>query len=100
MTIQVKNKPAQVKRVLGVATRRAGASELAGNAAGKAVILPKISAEEMDRRREMVRQADASNRLEGQIRDPASDPIFETYIRGDIEVTDMVPLFKAQLARR
>ena len=90
MTVQVKTKPAQVKRV----------SALAGGAAGKGAPRPKISADEMERRREIVRQADASNRLEGQFRDSASNTIFEAYVCGDIEVTDMVPLFKAQLGLR
>jgi hypothetical protein len=55
-----------------------------------------ISATEMERRRMIVRQADANNRLEGIYREPATDAVVEAFIRGDIEVTDMVPLFKAQ----
>jgi hypothetical protein len=57
----------------------------------------RITEAEMERRREAVRQADADNRLEGIYRDPDSDAIFEAFIRGEIEVTDMVPLLKARL---
>jgi hypothetical protein len=57
----------------------------------------RISAEEITRRREAVRQADADNRIEGIFRDPASDEIFEAFIRGDIELTDLVPRLKAGL---
>ncbi len=64
------------------------------------VIAPKkpkvaISAEEMERRREIVRQADASNRIEGQARASDTDPVFDAYVRGEIEVTDIVPRLKA-----
>jgi hypothetical protein len=55
-----------------------------------------ISLAEMERRRKIVRQADADNRIEGIFRDSASDEIFDAFIRGDIEVTEMVPLLKAQ----
>jgi U3 small nucleolar ribonucleoprotein component len=55
-----------------------------------------MSATEMERRRRIVRQADANNRLEGICREPATDAVVEAFIRGNIEVTDMVPLFKAQ----
>jgi hypothetical protein len=41
--------------------------------------------------------ADAENRLEGISRVPESDEVFEAYIRGDIEVTEMVPRLKARL---
>jgi hypothetical protein len=57
----------------------------------------RISAEESARRREIVRRADAHNRIEGIARDPASDPVFEAFVRGDIEVTEIVPRLKAQL---
>ena len=56
----------------------------------------KISAAEMARRRKFVRQADATNRLEGIYRDPASDAVFDAYVRGDIEATDIAPRLKAQ----
>ena len=60
----------------------------------------RISAEEVARRREALRQADASNRIEGIFRDPESDAVFEAHIRGDIDVTEIVPRLKAQLGIR
>jgi U3 small nucleolar ribonucleoprotein component len=56
---------------------------------------PEISAQEMERRREVVRRADAQNRIEGQFRGPETDDIVEAFIRGDIEVTDMAAQFEA-----
>lgn len=61
---------------------------------------PKISATEVERRRKIVRQADANNRLEGVYRDPATDEIFDAYVRGDIAATEMIPLLKAKPAPR
>ena len=58
---------------------------------------PAITAEEVARRRKAVEQADANNRIEGIFRDPASDEIFEAFIRGDIELDDLVPRLKAGL---
>jgi hypothetical protein len=55
----------------------------------------KISVEEMERRREALRQADASNRIEGLKRGPETDSIFDAYIHGEIEATDMIPRLKA-----
>jgi hypothetical protein len=66
----------------------------------KAKTKPALSDAEMARRREIVRIGDAENRLEGIFRDPESDAIFEAYIRGEIEVTDIVPRLKAQLGLR
>lgn len=60
----------------------------------------KISAEEVARRREFVRQAHANNRIEGIEHDPATDVIFDAYVRGEIEVTEMIPRLKAQLGIR
>jgi len=59
-----------------------------------------ISAEEVARRREALRQADASNRIEGIFRDAESDAVFEAHIRGEIDVTEIVPRLKAQLGIR
>jgi len=56
---------------------------------------PKISAEEMARRREHVRMADANNRLEGIFRDSESDAVFDAYIRGEIEATEIVSRLSA-----
>jgi hypothetical protein len=58
---------------------------------------PTITAEEIARRREFVRQAHANNRIEGIEHDPATDPIFDAYVRGEIEATEMIPRLKAQL---
>ncbi len=54
-----------------------------------------ISAEEMARRREALRQADANNRLEGVFREPATDEIFDAHIRGDISTSEMMARLKA-----
>jgi hypothetical protein len=56
---------------------------------------PKISAGEMERRRRALRQADASNRLEGQFRSSASASVFEAYIQGEIEMDEVLPRLKA-----
>jgi Antitoxin VbhA len=56
---------------------------------------PKITPEEMDRRREALRQADASNRIEGVFRAPETDAIFEAFIRGEIEADEIRHLLKA-----
>jgi hypothetical protein len=54
-----------------------------------------VSDTEMERRRKALRQADASNRIEGQFRGPKSAPIFEAFIRGDIELDEVLPRLKA-----
>jgi|HubBroStandDraft_6_1064221.scaffolds.fasta_scaffold211841_3 hypothetical protein len=59
----------------------------------------KISAEEMERRREALRQADASNRIEGLFRNPATTPIYEEFIRGEIELHDVWPRVQALQSR-
>ena len=56
---------------------------------------PKISAAEMERRREALRQADAHNRIEGQFPTPQSTAIFEAFIRGDIERDQIIPRLNA-----
>ncbi len=63
-------------------------------------VTPKISAAEVERRRKIVRQADANNRLEGVYRDPATDEIFDAYVRGDIAAAEMIPLLKAKSVAR
>lgn len=55
----------------------------------------KISATEMHRRREAVRWADSHNRLEGQFPTAESDEIFQAFIRGDIEQSDILPRLHA-----
>ncbi len=49
----------------------------------------KISATEMERRRKIVRQAHANNRIEGIYRDAASNEAVEAYVCGDIDVMEM-----------
>jgi Antitoxin VbhA len=61
---------------------------------------PRISAEESERRRQVLRRADAHNRIEGICRDPATDAVFEAFVRGEIAVTDIVPRLKAHLSLR
>ena len=46
---------------------------------------PKISAAEMERRRDAVRYAVSHNRIEGQFMSPQSTAIFEAYVRGEID---------------
>jgi len=60
---------------------------------------PKITPEEMERRREAVRQADANNRIEGIFPDPDpdADAIVEAFIRGEIEAAELVPRLKRHL---
>lgn len=54
----------------------------------------KISASEMERRRQALRQADASHRIEGQFRSSESAPIFEAFIHGEIELDEVLPRLK------
>ncbi len=56
---------------------------------------PKISDAEMQRRREIVAYADAHNRIEGLQRSEKGSEVFDAFIRGDIELTDMIPRLKA-----
>lgn len=56
---------------------------------------PKISAAEMERRREALRRADAHNRIEGQFPSPEGTEIFEAFIRGDIERHEILPRLNA-----
>ncbi len=60
-------------------------------------VKPKISVQEMEDRRKGIRLARDDSRLEGMKRGPESDVIFDAYIRGEIEVTDIVPRLKAQI---
>ena len=63
-------------------------------------VRPRISAAERKRRKEVVRKADAHNRIEGLVRTPETDVIFEGYVRGEIEASELVPRIKAQLGLR
>jgi hypothetical protein len=54
----------------------------------------KITAKDRQRRSEIVRQAEANNRIEGISSGPESKAVFESYVNGEIEVTDLVPRLK------
>ena len=56
---------------------------------------PKISAAEMQIRLEAVQQAAANNRIEGQFSSPEVDAIFDAFIAGDIEFSDLLPMIRA-----
>jgi hypothetical protein len=71
----------------------------AGDVAPAAKTAP-LGTEEITRRREALRQADAHNRIEGMVRDPKSDAVFEAHIHGEIDVSEIVPRLKAQLGDR
>lgn len=53
-----------------------------------------ISVEEMKHRRKIVEEAHHNNLLSGITRDQTTDPIFEAFIRGDIEVADIGRILK------
>jgi hypothetical protein len=56
---------------------------------------PRISAEEMKRRREAISWADAHNRIEGLVRSPETDLIYDAFVRGEIELEEILPRLKA-----
>jgi hypothetical protein len=56
---------------------------------------PSMSAAEMHRRREVILQAEANTRLAGQSCSPEAEAIFEAFVRGEIEVTDILPRLQA-----
>ena len=56
-----------------------------------------MTAEEIARRREALRQADACNRIEGIPHNPATDPIFEAWVLGEIGDEQMIAAIKAFL---
>jgi len=56
--------------------------------------VPSLDPAEVERRRVAVRAADASNRLEGVFRDPATDEIVESFVRGDIELHELLPMLR------
>jgi hypothetical protein len=55
---------------------------------------PTISSEEAERRRTHVRIAIAENRLEGIQTSAETQAVFDAYIRGEIEASDLVNVFK------
>jgi hypothetical protein len=56
---------------------------------------PALTPEEIHRRREAYRQALACDRIEGIAHDPASDPIFEAWIVGEIDSDEAIARIKA-----
>jgi hypothetical protein len=70
---------------------RAFLEEIAVRRAGT----PPIPPEEVDRRREIVDEAHHNNLMAGIERDQATDPIYEAFIRGDIDVTDLLPAIRS-----
>lgn len=58
---------------------------------------PRISAEEVERRRRAVQAAAHSSDMEGVRRDPRTDDVFEAFVRGDIDMPDMIPMIKKAL---
>ena len=50
---------------------------------------PKISAAEIERRREAVRYAVSHNRIEGQFLDPEGTALFDAFVRGDIDKPEL-----------
>ena len=54
----------------------------------------KLSAAEINRRREAVSEAAANARLEGQISSLESEAIFDRYIQGELEIGDVLGLLK------
>ena len=55
----------------------------------------KLSSTEEEKRREIVRQADAQNRIEGIFRGVETKEIVDAFVRGEIEVTGMFDRYKA-----
>ncbi|MBD2745958.1 hypothetical protein IC232_04515 [Microvirga sp. BT688] len=58
---------------------------------------PKITPEEMERRRRAVEHAAHDSAMEGVRRDPRTDHVFDAFVRGDIEISDMIPMIKKAL---
>jgi hypothetical protein len=56
---------------------------------------PAFTPAEIQRRREAYRQALACDRIEGFAHDPATDPIFEAWIVGEIDIDDVIARIKA-----
>jgi hypothetical protein len=57
-------------------------------------IKAKLSAAEIDRRREAVSQAATNARLEGRFSSADSQAIFDRYIQGELEIGDVIGLLK------
>lgn len=55
----------------------------------------RVSEDEMMRRREAIRWADAHNRIEGLVRSPETDSIYESFVHGEIEFDEILPRLRA-----
>ena len=55
----------------------------------------KISAVEIQRRREGLRHAKAHSRIEGQYPSPEGEAIFEAFVRGEIQCDEILPRLHA-----
>ena len=60
----------------------------------------RIPAAEMERRREVLRRADAHGRIEGLYRTPESQETYDAFVRGEIEIDEILPRIKALHTRR
>lgn len=60
----------------------------------------RISAEEIERRREIIRCSEHENLLEGIPPNPQAAPIFEAYIQGEIELRDIPARLQAIIPSR
>lgn len=58
---------------------------------------PKITAEESARRRCDLDLARHNSLMEGASSDPGTDPIFEAYVEGELELSELLPLIKKAL---
>jgi hypothetical protein len=76
---------------IGVERVRAFLKEIALRKAGA----PPASPEEVERRRKIVEAAHHNNLMAGIERDPTTDPIYEAFIRGDIDITDILPAIRS-----
>ena len=56
---------------------------------------PQISAAEMERRRDALRYAVSHNRIEGQFLDPESAAVFDAFVRGEIDKSEIRPRLNA-----
>jgi hypothetical protein len=59
----------------------------------------RISVEEMERRREALRRADAHNRIEGLFPRPETTAVYDLFIRGEIELDQIRPRIEALQSR-
>jgi hypothetical protein len=56
---------------------------------------PPTPPDEVERRRKIVEAAHHNNLVAGIERDPTTDPIYEAFIRGDIDIMDILPAIRS-----